>query len=113
MSITQSETPIIYLTIANSVNGVGVVSNSRYLRVKLEAGVATEEKKIGFTGTLSYAFSDGTLTITSTVAGDFPSDVFIIPNQLDCNYEYVSNTEIKITPNTGYGTLVTIIKKEL
>jgi len=94
-------------------DGSATVNTYKYLRVKLEAGVATEEKSIGFIGTISYVFSSGTLTISSDTAADFPTDIFIATNQLDCNYAYVSDQEITITPNTGYGVLIIKITKDL
>jgi len=85
----------------------------RYLRVKFEAGVVTEEKKVGFSGTLTYSVVGNALTITSSESGDFPTDIFITPNQQDCNYYYISDSEIQIIPNDNYGVLMIKITKEL
>jgi len=85
----------------------------RYLRIKLEAGVATEEKSVGFVGTISYSFASGILTITSDTSGDFPTGIFIDTNQLDCDYSYISSQELTITPNSSYGVLMIIIKKDV
>lgn len=85
----------------------------KYLLLKLEAGVTTEKRAFGFTGTLSYVFSGGSLTITSTYSGDFPSEIFILPSQTDCNYAYVSDSVITITPNVDYGVLMIKITKEV
>jgi len=93
-------------------DGSALVNAYKYLRVSLTDGVATEEKSVGFAGLITYAFSAGTLTITSDTSGDFSNDIFININQLDCNYSYESTTELTVTPNSGYGTLIVIISKD-
>lgn len=82
---------------------MGEVVYLKYLRFTMVDGIDTINSVLGYT---SPTILESSGIITVTTSAQFSVKVFVLPNNLNAKWEYISTSIIKIYPPSNYGTMV-------
>lgn len=99
----QSVNRVVSLSGAVSTVGSGSTDYSKYMRFTMVSGTCTINQVIGY-ATPTIVETLGTITVTSNA--EFTASTFVIPNNFNTLWSYISSSEITLNPPSDYGTIV-------